>query len=59
MGSFVDLLEGDVDFAAVMQACRDIGYDDWAVLEFFPNYNKFPYQSIINAKYSLDTIMKL
>ncbi len=59
MGSFVDLLEGDVDFAAVMQAARDIGYDDWAVVEFFPNYKKFPYQSIKNAMLSLDTIFSL
>ena len=57
LGMFVDLFEGDVDFEAVMHAVRDIGYDDWAIVEFLPNYKRFPYQSIINAKLSLDTIM--
>ncbi|HSK69710.1 MAG TPA: sugar phosphate isomerase/epimerase family protein, partial [Candidatus Limnocylindria bacterium] len=50
LGMFVDLLEGDVDFAAVMGALRDIGYDDWLTVEFLPNYKRFPYQSIINAR---------
>ena len=59
LGMFVDLMEGDVDFHAVMQAARDIEYDDWAVVEFLPNYKKFPYQSIINAKLSLNTILGL
>lgn len=57
LGMFVDLFEGDVDFEAVMRAAREIGYDDWAVVEFLPNYKRFPYQSIINAKLSMDTIM--
>ncbi len=59
LGSFVDLLEGDVDFFAVMDAVKDIGYDDWAVVEFLPNYKDFPYQSIINAKFSLDKILNI
>ena len=59
LGMFVDLFEGDVDYEAVMQALRDIGYDDWAIVEFLPNYKRFPYQSIINAKLSMDVIMKL
>ncbi len=57
LSMFVDLFEGDVDFEAVMHAARDIGYDDWATVEFLPNYKRFPYQSIINARYSLDTIL--
>ena len=59
LGMFVDLLEGDVDFEAVMHAAREIEYDDWAVVEFLPNYKTFPYQSIINAKLSLDTILNI
>lgn len=59
LGAFVDLLAGDVDFTEVMHAIRDIGYDDWAVIEFLPNYKKFPYQSIVNAKLSLDTILSI
>ena len=57
LGMFVDLFEGDVDFRAVMQAVRRVGYDRWATVEFLPNYRMFPYQSIINARLSLDRIL--
>jgi hexulose-6-phosphate isomerase len=59
LGMFVDLFEGDVDFEAVMAACKEIGYDDWAVVEFLPNYKRFPYQSIINARLSMDRVLAL
>jgi len=59
LGAFVDLLAGDVDFTEVMHAIRDIQYDDWITVEFLPNYKKFPYQSIINAKLSLNTILSI
>ena len=59
LGMFVDLFEGDVDFEAVMRAVRSIGYDDWITVEFLPNYKRFPYQSIVNAKLSLNQIMTL
>lgn len=59
LGMFVDLFEGDVDYEAVMRSLRKIGYDDWAVVEFLPNYKRFPYQSIINARLSLQKILEL
>ena len=59
LSMFVDLFEGDVDYKAVMEASRKVGYDKWATVEFLPNYKMFPYQSIINAKLSLDQILKL
>ena len=59
MGMFVDLFEGDVDFEAVMRAARAVGYDKWATVEFLPNYKRFPYQSIINARLSLQRILEL
>ena len=59
LSMFVDLFEGDVDYEAVMHAVRDIGYDDWAVVEFLPNYKRFPYQSVINAKLSMNEIMNI
>jgi len=59
LGMFVDLFEGDVDYEAVMHAVRDIGYDDWAIVEFLPNYKRFPYQSVINAKLSMNEIMAI
>ena len=59
LGMFVDLFEGDVDFEEVMAACKEIGYDDWAVIEFLPNYKRFPYQSIINGRLSLQRILDI
>jgi len=59
LGAFVDLLAGDVDFSAVMRAIRSVGYDDYVTVEFLPNYRAFPYQSIRNARLSLDTILVL
>lgn len=59
LGMFVDLLAGDVDFAAVMAALRDIGYDSWITVEFLPNYKHFPFQAITNARLSLDTILNI
>jgi L-ribulose-5-phosphate 3-epimerase len=35
LGGFVDLLRGDVDFRAVMAALREVGYDDYLVVEMF------------------------
>ena len=59
LGAFVDLLAGDVDFPAVMRAIRSVGYDDYVTVEFLPNYKMFPYQSIRNARLSLDTILAI
>lgn len=59
LGAFVDLLAGDVDFHSVMRAIRKIGYDDYATVEFLPNYRAFPYQSIRNARLSLETILAI
>lgn len=59
LGMFVDLFEGDVDFEAVMRSAKKIGYDSWATVEFLPNYKRFPYQSIINARLSLQRILEL
>lgn len=59
LGMFVDLFEGDVDFEAVMKAAKSIGYDKWATVEFLPNYKRFPYQSVINARLSLQKILEL
>jgi len=59
LGKFVDIFEGDVDFSAVMQAVDDIGYNGWAVLEVFPTYRSFQYQSIYNGKRSLETVLNI
>jgi hexulose-6-phosphate isomerase len=59
LGAFVDLLAGDVDYRAVMGALGSVGYDDYVTVEFLPNYRAFPYQSITNARLSLDTILSI
>lgn len=58
LGMFVDLMAGDVDYAAVMRAAKSIGYDSWATVEFLPNYKTYPYQSIYNARCSLEAILQ-
>ena len=59
LGMFVDLFEGDVDFEAVMKALHRVGYDDWLTVEFLPNYRRFPYQSIINGRLSLERVLHI
>ena len=36
LDGFVELLQGDVDYPAVMAALRQVGYDDWCVAELGP-----------------------
>ncbi len=59
LGAFVDLLAGDVDFAAVMAALRRIGYNGYVTLEMLPNYKEFPYVSMFANKHAMDAIVKL
>lgn len=35
LDGFVDIGDGDVNYAAVMQALGDVGYDDWCTAEVF------------------------
>ena len=36
LDGFVELLAGDVNFDAVMEALHEIGYDGWITAEIFP-----------------------
>lgn len=36
LDGFVELLQGDVDYQAVMSALEDVGYDGWVTVEQFP-----------------------
>ncbi|MGI6003796.1 MAG: sugar phosphate isomerase/epimerase family protein [Christensenellales bacterium] len=56
LDGFVDILSGDVDFVAVMQALRDIGYDGWVSGEI-TLYKTFAQQTVYNASHSLDRII--
>jgi L-ribulose-5-phosphate 3-epimerase len=59
LGAFVDLMAGDVDFPAVAQALREIGYDDWVTLEMLPNYKQYPELSLYADKPAVDKIVSL
>ena len=57
LNAFVDLLAGDVDWKAVMQAFRDVGYDDWATGEMIPAYAQASDQIIFNTAASMGRIL--
>ncbi len=59
LGAFVDLMAGDVDFPAVAQALREIGYKGWVTLEMLPNYKKYPELSLYADKPAVDRIVSL
>ena len=40
--SFVNLMEGNVDFLVVMQALKGIGYNDFITAEMGPLYINYP-----------------
>ena len=53
----VDLLAGNVDWPAVMQAFKDIGYDGWGSAEMIPSYIYASDQIIYNTSASMDRII--
>lgn len=57
LNSFVDILSGDVNWAAVMQAFEDIGYDNWATGEMTVPYAFAPDQIIYNTSASMGRIL--
>ena len=58
LNSFVDILAGDVDWPAVMQAFEDIGYDGWATGEMIPAYGHASDQIIYNTAASMGRILE-
>ncbi len=54
---FVDLLEGDVDWPAVMAAIEAIGYDGPVVAEMIPLYRHHPEVRVANASRAMDAIL--
>ena len=55
---FVDLLEGDVDWPAVMAAIEEIGYDGPVVAEMIPLYRLHPEVRVANASRAMDAILE-
>jgi hexulose-6-phosphate isomerase len=56
---FTTLLNGDVDFPAVMQALRDVGYDDCLVAEVGPVNPACPQYLLEQTSAALDCIMRM
>lgn len=54
---FVDLLEGDVDWPAVMSAIRDINYTGAVVAEMVPYYKHYPMVRVANTSRAMDAIL--
>ncbi len=54
---FVDLLAGDVNYPAVMQAFKEVGYDGWVTAEMIPNYNTYNEALIYNTSNAMDKIL--
>lgn len=59
LGAFVDVFAGDVDFYKVMQALKQIGYNDYLTVEMLPNYKTFPEVSIFSQKCAMDRLKEL
>ncbi len=54
---FVDLLAGDVNFPLVMEAFKDVGYDNWVTAEMIPNYKHYTEAIVYNTSFSMDKIL--
>lgn len=54
---FVDLLAGDVNYPAVTEALKKIGYDGWVTAEMIPNYKYYTETIIYNTSNSMDRIL--
>ncbi len=54
---FVDLLAGDVNYPAVMEALRGIGYNNYVSAEMIPPYAFHSEQIIYNTSAAMDAIL--
>lgn len=54
---FVDMLEGDVDFAACLAALKEAGYDYSLTAELIPHYKTHPLVRVQNNSRALDAIL--
>jgi hexulose-6-phosphate isomerase len=54
---FVNLLEGDVNWPAVVGALRSINYDSWITAEVLPAYKYHPERLIYDTAASMDAIL--
>ena len=57
LSGFVDLLAGDVNYPAVMESLKKIGYDNWVTAEMLPPYKYYPETILYNTSNSMDKIL--
>ena len=57
LDGFVDLLAGDVDYVAVMDALSKVGYDNWVSAEMLPPYRQYPETILYNTSNAMDKIL--
>jgi L-ribulose-5-phosphate 3-epimerase len=57
LAGFVDLLAGDVNYPAVVEALKKTGYTDYVIAEMIPPYTYYPEQTIFNTSRSMDAIL--
>jgi hexulose-6-phosphate isomerase len=56
LDGFVELLTGDVDFPAVVDALQDIGYDGWCIAEIGPR-KRWPASTLDATARAMDLIL--
>ncbi len=54
---FVDLLAGEVNWPAVMEQFKKIGYDGWVSAEMLPPYTHYPEAIVYNTSKAMDYII--
>lgn len=54
---FVDLLAGDVNYPAVIEALEAIGYSNYVTAEMIPSYTHHSGQIIVNTSRAMDAIL--
>ena len=54
---FVDLLAGEVNWPAVMEQFKNIGYDGWVTAEMLPPYTHYPEAIVYNTSKAMDYII--
>ncbi len=59
INGFVDLLEGDVNWPAVMRALKSVGYNDYLIAEMIPGYAFAPETRLVNTSLAMDKIMAM
>jgi hexulose-6-phosphate isomerase len=58
LDGFVDLLEGDVNWPAVIEALKAIGYRGPCVAEMVPLYQHYPLVRVANTSKAMDAILE-